>query len=154
MLKKHFEIYLTDLEVKSFYAKYICAINFFTGTVWKIEIATGKPQILYEDGGFMAIGDIDLYEGEDSSDIHIGDFYGYHVAHKASGEIKRTTHMWVTPIQNINNVYVNEKHAIVSGWFENTVQRLDRVSGESIDLYHGFDYPFDTVELEDESIWC
>jgi sugar lactone lactonase YvrE len=43
-------------------------------------------------------------------------------------------------------------HVVLSSWFTGTVQLVDRKTGKSIDMWHGFKAPHDAIRLKDGSV--
>lgn len=124
------------------------ASNFVDSDINEVNTQTGSVRKVVESGGLTAPGGIAVK----GNSLYVADTNSYRVLDRNTGDIQQTVRSIVTPVQNPLTVSVNDQNAIVSSWFANTVQRLNRKTGDVLDTYTGFGVPYDAVELPDGSI--
>ncbi len=122
--------------------------NFVDSDINEVNTETGKVRKIIPSRGLTAPGGIAAY----NNSLYVADTNSYRVLNRKTGRIKQTLRSIVTPIQNPLNVSVNEENAIVSSWFADTVQRLNRETGDVLNTYTGFNIPYGAIELSDSSI--
>ena len=122
--------------------------NFVDSDINEVNTETGRVRKVLQSGGLTAPGGIAVYDDV----LYVADTNSYRVLNRKTGRIKQTLRSIVTPIQNPLNVSVNEENTIVSSWFADTVQRLNRETGDVLNTYTGFEIPYDAIELSDSSI--
>lgn len=124
------------------------ASNYVDSDINEVNTETGSVRKVLQSGGLTAPGGIAVYNDA----LYVADTNSYRVLDRKTGLIKQTLRNIVTPIQNPLNISVNEKNTIVSSWFANTVQRLNRKTGAVLNTYTDFELPYDAIELSDSSI--
>lgn len=124
------------------------ASNFVDSDINEVNTETGSVRKVVQSGGLTAPGGIAVY----GKSLFVADLNSYRVLDRETGVIKQTVRSIVTPVQNPLTVSVNDQNAIVSSWFANVVQRLNRKTGDVLDTYTGFGAPYDAVELKGGSI--
>ncbi len=124
------------------------ASNFVDSDINEVNTQTGSVRKVVESGGLTAPGGIAVK----GNSLYVADTNSYRILDRNTGDIQQTVRNIVTPVQNPLTVSVNDQNAIVSSWFANTVQRLNRKTGDVLDTYTGFGVPYDAVELPDGSI--
>lgn len=124
------------------------ASNYVDSDINEVNTETGSVRKVLQSGGLTAPGGIAVY----GNSLYVADTNSYRVLDRETGLIQQTLRSIVTPVQNPLTVSVNDQNAIVSSWFANVVQRLNRETGAVLNTYTGFGVPYDAVELSDHSI--
>lgn len=124
------------------------ASNFVDSDINEVNTETGTVRKVLQSGGLTAPGGIAIY----GNSLYVADTNSYRVLDRKTGLIQQTVRSIVTPVQNPLSVSVNDQNAIISSWFANVVQRLNRETGAVLNTYTGFGVPYDAVELKGGSI--
>ncbi|PSB47092.1 hypothetical protein C7B80_10705 [Cyanosarcina cf. burmensis CCALA 770] len=124
------------------------ASNFVDSDINEVNTQTGRVRKVVDSGGLTAPGGISVY----GNSLYVADTNSYRILDRKTGRIQQTIRNIVTPIQNPLTVSVNNRNAIISSWFGNAVQRLNRETGAVLNTYTGFGVPYDAIELKNGSI--
>ena len=124
------------------------ATNFVESDINQVNTETGTVRKILDSGGLTAPGGIAVYDDA----LYVADTNSFRILNRNTGVIEQTFRSIVTPIQNPLNVSVNDQNAIISSWFANTVQRLNRETGALLNTYTNFSVPYDAIERPDNSI--
>jgi sugar lactone lactonase YvrE len=125
--------------------------NMADNGVYLIDKETGQSRTIVE-GKLAVPGDIAVFSDGKNETIYVADLFAYRTVDGMTGEVKTLLRMQADILEYPFNVSVNAKHVLLSSWFTNSVQVIDRVSGKPLEMLHDFKTPSDTLELEDGTI--
>jgi sugar lactone lactonase YvrE len=125
--------------------------NMADNGIYLIDKETGQSRTIVE-GKLSVPSDIAVFSDGKTETLYVADLFSYRTVDTASGEVKTVLRMQADTLEYPFNVSVNAKHVLLSSWFTNSVQVLDRVSGKPLDMMHDFKTPTDTLELDDGTV--
>jgi sugar lactone lactonase YvrE len=99
-------------------------------------------------GGIGVVSD----GGKDT--IYIADVFAYRTVDGATGEVSEPARMHAdgVTLEYPMSATANGDDVLLSSWFTGTVQLIDRKTGKTKEMLHGFKAPHDAVKLGDGSI--
>lgn len=113
--------------------------------VYLVDTPTGNWRTVIE--GRLAIpGDVAVHNEGDRETLHLADVFSYRTVDGVTGAVDTRLRMHGDPLDYPMGVSVNDKHVILSSWFTNSVQRVDRRTGRSVEILHEFKAPMDAIE--------
>ena len=109
------------------------------------QIIIGKLAL---PGGIGVVSD----GGKDT--IYVADVFAYRTVDGATGEVTEPARMHADGVTLEYPMSATAKgdEVILSSWFTGTVQVIDRKTGKTREMMHGFKAPHDAIRLEDGSI--
>ncbi len=113
--------------------------------VYLVDTTTGSYRAIVE--GKLAIpSGVAVYSEGGKETLHLADVFSYRTIDGTTGAIDTRLRMHGDSLEYPLGASVNAKHVILTSWFTNTVQRVDRVTGRSIQILHDFKAPMDALE--------
>jgi len=99
-------------------------------------------------GGIGVVSD----GGKDT--IYVADVFAYRTVDGATGEVSESSRMHADGVTLEYPMSATAKgdDVILSSWFTGTVQLIDRKTGKTREMLHGFKAPHDAIKLADGSI--
>jgi sugar lactone lactonase YvrE len=125
--------------------------NMADNGIYLIDKETGQSRTIVE-GKLSVPSDIAVFSEGKNETIYVADLFAYRTVDGMTGEVKTLLRMQADILEYPFNVSVNAKHVLLSSWFTNSVQVIDRVSGKPLEMLHDFKTPSDTLELDDGTI--
>jgi sugar lactone lactonase YvrE len=125
--------------------------NMADNGIYLIDKTTGQSRTIVE-GKLAMPGDIAVFSDGKNETIYVADLFAYRSVDGATGQVKTLLRMHADPLDYPFNISVDAKHVVLSSWFTNTVELVDRLSGKPIETMHDFQMPSDTLELDDGSL--
>lgn len=115
--------------------------------IYAVDTETGTSRLV--KGGKLGIPcDIDVYNDEGPDSLYVADLFALRKVNALSRLVEDLARNYADELENPIGISVNRDHILASSWFTNTVQLLDRQTGESILIAHDFAAPADAIELE------
>lgn len=114
-----------------------------TGAIKQVIIGT-----LALPGGIGVVSD----GGKDT--IHVADVFAYRTVDGDTGKVSEVARMHAdgTVLEYPMSATAKGDHVVLSSWFTGTVQLIERKSGKTLEMLHGFKAPYDAVRLGDGSL--
>ncbi|MDQ2095335.1 Vgb family protein [Rhodalgimonas zhirmunskyi] len=125
--------------------------NMADNGVQEINPETGAVRQVVKGALSMPSGLAIMADGEKET-LYVADLFAYRSVDVASGEVTDHARMQADHIEYPFNARANGAHVVLSSWFTSTVQVMDRESGHSVKMMHGFAAPYDAVEMPDGSL--
>ncbi len=127
--------------------------NMAHNAIYEIDPETGSSRTVVEGRLAMPAG-LGLWRDGDRETLYLADTFAYRTVDTASGDVDDVILMHAKPgaLEYPLSASVNDAHVLLTSWTSGTVQVLDRASGESIELMHGFNAPVAALELADGRI--
>ena len=99
-------------------------------------------------GGIGVVSD----GGKDT--IYVADVFAYRTIDGATGEVSEPARMHAdgVTLEYPMSATANGDDVLLSSWFTGTVQLIDRKTGKTREMLHGFKAPHDAIKLADGSI--
>jgi sugar lactone lactonase YvrE len=99
-------------------------------------------------GGIGVVSD----GGKDT--IYVADVFAYRTVDGATGEVSEPARMHAdgVTLEYPMSATANGDDVLLSSWFTGTVQLIDRKTGKTKEMLHGFKAPHDAIKLGDGSI--
>src|SRR3954467_66893 len=115
------------------------------------ETGTAKQIII---GKLALPGGIGVVSDAGKDTIYIADVFAYRTVDGATGEVSEPARMHADGVTLEYPMSATAKgdDVILSSWFTGTVQVIDRKTGKTQEMLHGFKAPHDAVKLADGSI--
>jgi sugar lactone lactonase YvrE len=109
------------------------------------QVISGKLAL---PGGIGVVSD----GGKDT--IYIADVFAYRTVDGATGEVSEPARMHAdgVTLEYPMSATANGDDVLLSSWFTGTVQLIDRKTGKTREMLHGFKAPHDAVKLADGSV--
>ena len=121
--------------------------NMANNGIYEIDTESGEVRTLREER--LAVpGGIAYVDGQ----LHIADLFAYRVVDTSTGAISERRRMFQQSLDEVDypiSSFADSEEVILTSWFTSTVQRIDRVSGDTIEMMHGFNAPVAAVRLPD-----
>jgi sugar lactone lactonase YvrE len=125
--------------------------NMADNGIYEVDTTTGQSRTVVE--GRLAIpGGLALVEEQGREVLHVADVFAYRTVDARSGEVTDRARMQADVLEYPMSARASARHVLLSSWFSGTVQKVERASGRSVAMLHGFSAPHDALELEDGSL--
>ncbi|HVS13997.1 MAG TPA: hypothetical protein VMV46_08735 [Thermoanaerobaculia bacterium] len=128
--------------------------NMADNGVYRVDTATGELTTLVEGALAMPAG-LALWQDGDRVTLYVADTFAYRTVDVVSGEVTTVRRMWAQDLEGLDyplSSWADSDHVILAGWSSGTVQVIDRASGESLRMLHGFAGPTAALELPDSRL--
>jgi sugar lactone lactonase YvrE len=125
--------------------------NMADNGVYRIDTATGKATALTE-GELSMPGGLDVWTEDGHDMIYVADLFAYRGVDATTGKVTDFLRMQADHLEYPFNARANAQRVILSSWFTGTVQKVDRKTGKSLAIWHGFAAPCDALELPNGKI--
>ena len=115
------------------------------------ETGAAKQVII---GKLALPGGIGVVSDGDKDTIYVADVFAYRTVDGATGEVSEPARMHADGVTLEYPMSATAKgdDVLLSSWFTGTVQVIDRKTGKTTEMLHGFKAPHDAVKLGDGSI--
>jgi sugar lactone lactonase YvrE len=115
------------------------------------ETGSAKQVII---GKLALPGGIGVVSDGGKDTIYIADVFAYRTVDGATGEVSEPARMHAdgVTLEYPMSATANGDDVLLSSWFTGTVQLIDRKTGKTKEMLHGFKAPHDAVKLGDGSI--
>ncbi|MEL7099892.1 MAG: hypothetical protein AAGM84_13775 [Pseudomonadota bacterium] len=125
--------------------------NMADNGVYEIDTETGGVRTLTE-GELSMPGGLALWSDDGTDTLYVADLFAYRGVNPGTGAVTDFLRMQADTLEYPFNVRASENHVILTSWFTGTVQKVDRATGQSEAMWHGFAAPHDALELPDGSV--
>lgn len=122
--------------------------NMADNGVYRIDTTTGAATTLTE-GELAMPGGLAVWSENGKDTIYVADLFAYRGVDAGTGKVTDFLRMQADHLEYPFSARANKDHVILSSWFTGTVQKVDRVSGKSLSIWHNFAAPHDALELPD-----
>lgn len=127
--------------------------NMADNGIQQVDPATGTAkQVII--GALALPGGIGVVSDNGTDTIYVADVFAYRTVNGSDGKVSEVSRMHAdgTVLEYPMSATAKGDHVVLSSWFTGTVQLVDRKTGKSIDMWHGFKAPHDAIRLSDGSI--
>ena len=147
-----------DSGVKTVVARLATALDNLAiapdGTVYVSNMADNSIQAINPDDGTVRTltrGKVAVPSGikVDGNTMWLADVFAYRKVDLGSGEVTDLKRMQSSDLDYPFALGLSSKRVALASWFTGTVQVIDRASGKTEIMLHGFQAPYDALPLED-----
>jgi sugar lactone lactonase YvrE len=132
---------------------HIFVSNMADNGIQEVDPETGAAkQVII--GKLALPGGIGVVSDGDKDTIYVADVFAYRTVDGATGEVSEPARMHAdgVTLEYPMSATAKGKDVLLSSWFTGTVQVIDRNTGKTTEMLHGFKAPHDAVRLGDGSI--
>ena len=132
---------------------HIYVSNMADNGIQEIDPATGAAkQIII--GKLALPGGIGVVSDGTKDTLYIADVFAYRTVDGATGEVTEQARMHAdgTTLEYPMSATAKGDEVMLSSWFTGTVQVIDRKTGKTTEMLHGFKAPHDAIRLDDGSL--
>lgn len=119
--------------------------------IYRFDEATSEAIPIRRDE-FAQPCDLHIFKDGDRELLYVADNFSVKSVDLKTKEVTSIARNVESEIQYPSGLFVNEKHILLTSWFSNSVQVMDRKTSEMLDSYLGIEGPSDVFELEDGNI--
>ncbi|GHH01909.1 hypothetical protein GCM10010961_39410 [Pseudodonghicola xiamenensis] len=125
--------------------------NMADNGIQEVDPATGAVRQVVK-GSLSMPGGLALVAEDGQETLYLADGFAFRTVDVATGQVSDIARMQADHLEYPFSARANADHVLLSSWFTGTVQVMNRKTGESLHLLHGFAAPQDAVELADGSL--
>jgi sugar lactone lactonase YvrE len=127
--------------------------NMADNGIQEVDPETGAAKQVIS-GKLALPGGIGVVSDGDKDTIYVADVFAYRTVDGATGEVSEPARMHADGVTLEYPMSATAKgdNVILSSWFTGTVQLIDRKTGKTKEMMHGFKAPHDAVLLDDGSL--
>lgn len=132
---------------------HIFVSNMADNGIQEVDPETGAAkQVII--GKLALPGGIGVVSDDDKDTIYVADVFAYRTVDGTTGEVSEPARMHADGVTLEYPMSATAKgdDVLLSSWFTGTVQVIDRKTGKTTEMLHGFKAPHDAVKLSDGSI--
>jgi sugar lactone lactonase YvrE len=131
--------------------------NMADNAVHQVDPETGESRTIVSGQLAMPAG-LAFWAADDGSAatgggrLYVADVFAYRTVDVPSGEVSEVRRMWAQSEEELHYpiwASADDDHVLLTSWTSATVQVVDRRTGESLEMLHGFAAPTAAVELPD-----
>jgi sugar lactone lactonase YvrE len=127
--------------------------NMADNGIQEVDSETGAAkQVII--GKLALPGGIGVVSDGDKDTIYVADVFAYRTVDGATGEVSEPARMHAdgVTLEYPMSATAKGNDVLLSSWFTGTVQVIDRKTGKTSEMLHGFKAPHDAIKLGDGSI--
>jgi sugar lactone lactonase YvrE len=115
------------------------------------ETGTAKQVVI---GQLALPGGIGVVTDDGKDTVYIADVFAYRTVDGGTGKVRETSRMHADGVTLEYPMSATAKGDVIvlSSWFTGTVQLIERKTGKTVEMLHGFKAPHDAVRLSDGSL--
>jgi len=127
--------------------------NMADNGIQQVDAETGAAKQIIS-GKLALPGGIGVVSDDGKDTIYVADVFAYRTVDGATGEVSEPARMHADGVTLEYPMSATAKgdNVILSSWFTGTVQVIDRKTGKTKEMMHGFKAPHDAVLLDDGSL--
>lgn len=119
--------------------------NMVDNGVYQIDTRTGGARTIIE-GRLASPSDIAVFNDGEREILHVADIFSYRTVDGATGAVETLLRMQGDTLEYPLGISANARQVLLTSWFSGSVQRVDRKTGKSLEMLHGFKAPVDAIE--------
>ncbi|MDP1583726.1 MAG: hypothetical protein Q8M18_09905 [Bradyrhizobium sp.] len=127
--------------------------NMADNGIQEVDAETGAARQVIS-GRLALPGGIGVVSDGTKDTIYVADVFAYRTVDGATGEVSEAARMHAdgATLEYPMSATAHGDDVLLSSWFTGTVQVIDRKTGKTSEMLHGFKAPHDAVKLGDGSI--
>jgi sugar lactone lactonase YvrE len=120
--------------------------------IYLVEKQTGSTKTIVE--GKLAIPtDLAVTTESGKDTVHVADVFSYRTVDGSSGAVSDVLRVHGETHAYPLGIAVGPRHVLLTSWFSNTVEKIDRKTGKLVQTLTEFSVPMDAIEGADGSIY-
>jgi sugar lactone lactonase YvrE len=120
--------------------------------VYLVDKVTGASRTIVE--GKLAIpSDLAVATENGKDTVHVADVFSYRTVDGTSGAVSDVLRVHGDTHSYPLGISVGPRHVLLSSWFSNTVEKVDRKTGKLVATLSDFAAPVDAVEMADGTLY-
>ncbi len=120
--------------------------------IYLVDKVTGASRTIVE--GKLAIPTDLAVSSENGKDtVHVADVFSYRTVDGATGAVSDVLRVHGDTHSYPLGISVGPRHVVLSSWFSNTVEKVDRKTGKLVGTLSDFAAPVDAVEMADGTLY-
>ena len=127
--------------------------NMADNGIQEVDAETGAAKQVIS-GKLALPGGIGVVSDGTKDTIYVADVFAYRTVDGATGEVSEAARMHAdgVTLEYPMSATASGDDVLLSSWFTGTVQVIDRKTGKTREMLHGFKAPHDAIKLNDGSI--
>jgi sugar lactone lactonase YvrE len=126
--------------------------NMADNAVYEVDLSTGGHRTIVSGKLSVPAGISFWQDATGSARLYVADVFAYRTVDPSSGEVTDVRRMWGQSTEELDYpiwASADDDHVLLTSWTSATVQVVDRRTGKSLEMIHGFAAPTAAVELPD-----
>lgn len=120
--------------------------------VYLVDKQTGAHRTIVE-GRLAVPADLAVVSEGDRETVHVADVFSYRTVDGRSGAVTDVLRVHGDTHAYPIGISVGPRHVLLSSWFSNTVEKVDRKSGKLVATLGDFAAPVDALETDDGTLY-
>lgn len=120
--------------------------------IYLVDKRTGAWRTIVE-GRLATPGDLAVSTDGTKDTLHVADVFSYRTVDGQSGAVSDVLRVHGETHNYPIGISVGPRHVLLSSWFSNTVEKVDRKTGKLVATLGDFTTPVDAVEMADGTIY-
>jgi sugar lactone lactonase YvrE len=120
--------------------------------IYLVDKQTGSYKAVVE-GKLAAPGDIAVTTDNGRETVHVADFFSYRTVDGQSGAVSDVLRVHGDTHAYPAGLSIGPRHTLLTSWFTNTVEKIDRKTGKLVATLDDFSSPIDAIETNDGSVF-
>jgi sugar lactone lactonase YvrE len=120
--------------------------------VYLVDKVTGASRTIVE-GKLALPADIAVASDNGKDTVHVADVFSYRTVDGSSGAVSDVLRVHGDTHSYPLGISVGPRHVLLSSWFSNTVEKVDRKTGKLVATLADFAAPVDAVEMADGTLY-
>lgn len=119
--------------------------NMVDNAVYQVDTRTGSARTIIE-GKLASPSDIAVVSEGERETLYVADIFSYRTVDGTTGTVDTVLRMQGDTLEYPLGISANARQVLLTSWFSGSVQRVDRKTGKSVEMLHGFKAPVDAIE--------
>ena len=120
--------------------------------IYLVDKHTGAARTIVE-GKLAVPADLAVVTEGSKETVHVADVFSYRTVDGATGAVSDALRVHGDTHAYPIGISVGPRHVLLSSWFSNTVEKVDRKTGKLVATLDGFAAPVDALEGADGSLY-
>jgi sugar lactone lactonase YvrE len=120
--------------------------------IYLVDKQTGSAKTVVE-GKLAVPGDIAVTTDNGRETVHVADMFSYRTVDGQSGAVSDVLRVHGDTHAYPIGLSIGPKSVVLSSWFSNTVEKVDRKTGKVVATLGDFDSPVDAIETSDGTLY-
>lgn len=120
--------------------------------VYRFDEETRSAEAVRRDS-FAQPTDVHYVHDGDRGLLYVSGMFALKVVELKTGEVIDIARNVASDIEYPNGLFVTDSKIYLTSWFNNTVQIVDRETGEFVATYHGIAGAYDVIESDDGTVY-
>jgi outer membrane protein assembly factor BamB len=120
--------------------------------IYLVDKQTGSAKTVVE-GKLAVPGDLAVTTDNGRETVHVADMFSYRTVDGVSGAVSDVLRVHGDTHAYPIGLSIGPKSVVLSSWFSNTVEKLDRKTGKVVATLDDFDSPVDAIETNDGTLY-